>query len=168
MQHVETYQGVTLAELKENLTYNPDSGKLYWRKPGKGRKAGVPVGTKNHGYLTVLWNQSVTLKIHRIAFWMHNGYLPELVDHANRNKLDNRADNLREATVSNNGLNRKRYATNTSGYRWVKLDGKRWRWDMVVRGVRSGKGGYLTPEAAYLDASAMHIALAKEFSPLSN
>ena len=35
--------------------FNYVDGQLFWKKTGRGRKAG-PVGTKSHGYLTVKVN----------------------------------------------------------------------------------------------------------------
>ena len=69
---------------------------------------------------------------------MHKGYLPKTIDHINGDKLDNRIENLRAATVGQNQHNRKTNANNTSGYKgvswnkgcnkWlsqIKLEGKR-------------------------------------------
>lgn len=43
---------------------------------------------------------------HRIIFEMHNGYLPDIIDHIDQNKLNNNLDNLRVANRSLNMLNR--------------------------------------------------------------
>lgn len=50
------------------------------------------------------------------------------VDHINRNKLDNRKVNLREATHKENNANIKLLKTNTSGFRGICWDKSRELW----------------------------------------
>lgn len=47
------------------------------------------------------------------------GEPPQYIDHINCNPSDNRLCNLREATISQNGINRPRQSNNTSGYKGV-------------------------------------------------
>jgi AP2 domain len=56
----------------------------------------------------------------------------ERPDHVNRNGLDNRRINLREATPSQNGANRGLPAANTSGYRGVYWNKQRRRWTAII------------------------------------
>ena len=54
-------------------------------------------------------------------------------DHINQNKLDNRKENLRSCTMSQNLSNRTKQKNNTSGYKgvtWHKLGGK---WQAQIR-----------------------------------
>ena len=63
-------------------------------------KAGDTVGYKDktHGYLTVRVDGRLHF-LHRIIFLHVHGYMPEnMVDHINRNRLDNRPCNLREVS----------------------------------------------------------------------
>jgi hypothetical protein len=55
-------------------------------------------------------------------------------DHINRNKLDNRKENLRNITSSKNKINTGLWKHNTSGYKgvsWVKRD-KKWKVQIQV------------------------------------
>jgi hypothetical protein len=54
--------------------------------------------------------------------------LPEHVDHIDRNKKNNRIENLRPATKSQNAINSKMRSTNTSGFRGVYWNGRRSKW----------------------------------------
>lgn len=71
---------------------------------------------------------------HRLIFLYHYGYLPKLVDHINGDPFDNRIENLREATASENGGNRRKINDSlTSKYKGVSLNktGK-WRAQIVL------------------------------------
>lgn len=52
----------------------------------------------------------------------------KVVDHINRNKLDNRVTNLRHTTQKVNTNNSGMFNTNTSGHKGVCLDKKRGKW----------------------------------------
>jgi len=83
----------------------------------------------------------------------------ELCDHINRDKLDNRRDNLRVADKSLNALNTDRVYERQSGYRGVYLhwpkesQEKGWEKRWVARVTRHRKtkevGYYKTPEEAH-------------------
>jgi hypothetical protein len=84
-----------------------------------------------------------------------------LIDHANRDQLDNRRSNLRPATPVNNSANRGQLRRGTSPYKGVyRLDGKR-TWTAAIR--RSNKTIWLGTfvderEAAYMyDQFALEI-----------
>jgi len=56
--------------------------------------------------------------------------IPEglVIDHKNRNKLDNRRENLRLATYSQNNINSKIPENNTSGHKGIGFHKKRNQW----------------------------------------
>jgi hypothetical protein len=63
----------------------------------------------NEGYVVISFifkNVSRTLRLHRLFFYLHHGYLPQLVDHKDRNPQNNNIENLRELTKSGNNRNR--------------------------------------------------------------
>lgn len=85
-------------------------GNLYW-KPLKERgfsHSGKRAGTENKGYLWVRSKKvGPVTPVHRIIWEMFHGRVPEgmVVDHINRDGLDNRIENLRVATRSQNSMN---------------------------------------------------------------
>ena len=70
------------------------------------------------------------------------------VDHINGDTLDNRRSNLRVATVSENAMNRKKKATNTSGYKGVNKVKDKWIARISTNSGRISLGTFDTPEEA--------------------
>ncbi|MFP4698669.1 MAG: HNH endonuclease [Eubacteriales bacterium] len=54
------------------------------------------------------------------------------VDHSNHNKLDNRKDNLRICSWSQNNINRKMQSNNISGYTGVWFDNEKEQWVAAI------------------------------------
>ena len=71
------------------------------------------------------------LSMHRIIINAKKG---EQVDHINRNGLDNRRENLRLCSHSQNQINRPQQKNNTSGYKGVYLFKKKWRACIKIKG----------------------------------
>ena len=89
-----------------NSLFEYCDGKLYWKvKKCYSVVVGQEVGSEHgRGYRAVQIDGK-NYKLHRIVFLMHNGYFPEQVDHINGDKTDNRIENLRAATNSENQKN---------------------------------------------------------------
>jgi hypothetical protein len=88
---------------------------------------------------------------HRLVFLYHRGYLPEFIDHIDQNKLNNKIENLREITNSENQHNKGLNRNNSSGYKGVswKRNHKKWRAGVQVNKKEIHLGYYDTPEEAY-------------------
>lgn len=109
----------TIDRLHDVFEYR--NGALIWKKkphPSAHRaKVGTEAGrTKTNKYDDIQLDK-VRLKAHHIVWAMHMGEYPSMqVDHINRNKLDNRIENLRLATPSNNAANCSCVKERTSKY----------------------------------------------------
>jgi hypothetical protein len=100
-------------------------GDLYWKiKLANNIRIGDKAGCFTSRHIGVCCRINDKLyKTNRIIFMMFHGYVPELIDYIDCDKFNNRIENLREATPSETMCNRKKTATNTSGYKgvsWVK------------------------------------------------
>lgn len=92
-------------------------GIIYWKlNTGRVDKIGKQAGTKKlNGYMQVQIKGKIYLQ-HRIIFLMHYGFMPTMVDHRDRNRSNNKIENLREATPRQNQANRKIGKNNTTGF----------------------------------------------------
>ena len=141
---------LTQEQLKQKLNYDPSTGLFTW-KAGKysGRIAGTVVGhLPDGGYIRIQINKK-SYMAHRLAWLYVYGEFPtQLLDHKNRNRIDNRISNLREASDALNSKNQSLYKNNVSGFHGVTKHGNRWRARINVNGVKLHLGVFDTIEEA--------------------
>jgi len=101
----------------EWLDYQPDSGKFFWKKtaPQGTRQEGRETATINSNGYKLIKLKGVLYRAHRVAFLLMNGEFPLVVDHINRDRSDNKWDNLREASHQENCFNRSLDTRNRTG-----------------------------------------------------
>lgn len=117
---------MTLEYAKSLFEYK--DGSLFWKvKKATHIKIGDRVGSPTNGYESV-YVDGKNWRIHRLVFLMHNGYFPKMVDHINGNRLDNRAENLRDADDSQNAHNAKLRRDNKTGIKGVSWNSDRCKW----------------------------------------
>jgi hypothetical protein len=141
---------VTQKELHEIFEYR--DGQLIWKSPTSNRvSVGDVAGTPHpSGYLKICVNGKKYFA-HRLIYLFHHGHMPMFLDHIDRNGLNNKIENLREATLSQNSANTSIRSDNTSGYRGVSWDKKAKKWLAKITIFRKQKylGYFSSPEAAY-------------------
>ena len=112
---------LTQSKLKDILDYNPETGEWRWLKTLANRaQAGSPAGSINReGYKTISINKK-KYQSSRLAWLFMTGDWPEIeIDHIDRNKSNDKWSNLRQATRSENAINRNLCKSNTSGIKGV-------------------------------------------------
>lgn len=142
--------------LKTNLTYDAETGDLFWVKPnGNSRKVGTPIGTTNNrGYKVIGFTyegKSKNLYCHRLAWFLHYNIWPDgNLDHVNGEKRDNRISNLRQVTQLQNCHNSKKSKLCSSVYKgvsWSKVVGG-WHSYITLQGKRKHLGYFSNEEDA--------------------
>lgn len=159
-QHLAAYQsnneGIEMAKvdsitpeiLRQLLRYEPSTGALYWLERPESMfshkryqqswntryagKQGFTADIGGYRYGAVL---GVNLYAHRVAWALHYGDWPsDEIDHINGDKSDNSAENLREASHSENMRNRGAQANNSAGgLKGVTFDKRKGKWMSQIR-----------------------------------
>ena len=115
---------VTQQRLHELFVY--DSGNLIRRVSVKGSNTGTVVGTKKpKGYLVAVVDGK-SYRVHHLVWMYHHGHFVPELDHINRLRDDNRIENLRPCTHSQNLGNSRPRVHKYKGVTFCKATGK-WR-----------------------------------------
>ncbi len=90
-----------------------------------------------------------------------------IVDHIDRNRLNNRRDNLRICTQAQNSCNRSMMRNNTSGFKGVSRHGKKWQSRIKLDGKSMFLGYFNTKEEAARAYDAAAVKFHGEFASLN-
>lgn len=122
-----TVNDITQAYVKNMLHYDPETGIFTWtnclRSDFNGKEAGH---IKSHSTIDyphrVIHISGVSVHASRLAWLYMTGEWPvNVIDHINRNQMDNSWDNLRDISVADNNRNLAIFKDNTTGYNGIRL-----------------------------------------------
>lgn len=114
---------LTLGRFHEVMRYDDLTGYFFWNK-----KSGKRAGSICHqGYRKISIDKE-SIYEHRLVFFVKMGRWPSIIDHIDRDTTNNRWQNLRESTASENGHNR-----DVSNQKKLNFD--------LPRGVRMARDG---------------------------
>jgi hypothetical protein len=131
---------LTYEEAKQVFIYDSETG--YIRQRG----SKFNTAPNQHGYLHVSWKNK-RLKCHRVVWLLHNGAWPKnQIDHINRNRADNRIENLRDVPRRINSANKINNALMV-GTTWHP-DKKKWKAKIQVNNKSIHLGYFNTQEEA--------------------
>jgi hypothetical protein len=108
---------VTQDIVKELFDYR--DGELYWKTANHKTDTHTEVGSISSNGRKTVWVLKKSMLVHRIIFLYHHGYLPEFIDHKDGNPLNNKIENLREATRTENNQNCKTRKDSSTGIKGV-------------------------------------------------
>lgn len=165
----------TIGNLKETFDFDPKTGRFSWKAE--------PGFVQANGYRYIKVNGKLQLA-HRLAWLYHYGEEPiGLVDHINGDRCDNKIENLRIATYSQNSANAKLHSRNTSGLKGASKVVKRgiwtgrWQASITFNRKQINLGSFKTKElahAAYIAAAERlqgkfaHDGMERPMAPIPN
>lgn len=116
---------ITAEEVRALLRYEPSTGYFFWLRRGRGRHMqdlSRPAGcVRADGYRHICIGGEAYMSARLAWFYVTGSWPKEQIDHRNRNRSDDRWDNLREATHAQNQHNRGVLKNNTSGFEGVSF-----------------------------------------------
>lgn len=114
---------LTQEYLKSVLHYDPVTGIFTWLvQKSQGTKVGSVAGKINEDGYRKIKIDGKMYSAHRLAvFYMRGEWPVNQTDHENVNPDDNRWDNIRDATSSQNQANKRVYKNNKLGLKGVTL-----------------------------------------------
>ena len=146
-------------ELKERLSYNPDTGVFTWAsipsRNSRSKVGGLAGATDTKGYRVIKLSGKL-YKAHRLAFLYMTGEWPNhMVDHCDGDPGNNAWNNLREANSSQNQANKRPCGkSGVKGVVWHRRC-RKWQAQLTSYGQTIYLGQYDTvAEAAAMYASA--------------
>lgn len=125
---------IDISYIRSLFKYDPASGILFWDVKRPKVVLGAEAGsTSSTGYKRVTVDGR-SYKVHRIIWAIQTGEWPSSdIDHIDGVRDNNKWSNLRLASKSQNGMNRKRTNSNTSGVKGVYWHSRASKWAAQVK-----------------------------------
>lgn len=122
---------MTLTQSKISEFFDYKDGNLFWKVSrgsiSKFSKAGT---LGSHGYVQIRLMGKFYLA-HRLIYLLINGQIPEQIDHIDGDKTNNKIENLRSSTQSQNRMNSVGFSK--SGVKGVSWDKRLCKWAVQVK-----------------------------------
>lgn len=150
------------AELRHQLSYNPETGAFFRRiKVGKNARLGI-CGTVDAGGYVQIGVAGGHHRAHRIAWFWMTGVWPDCqIDHINGVRSDNRWCNLRGANNAENMRNRGKTRLNTTGFKGVTFNKNAGKFMAQI--VRDYRNIYLGLHSSPQGAAQAYAAAAEKY-----
>ena len=153
---------LTHERLVAALTYDKDSGEFRWLEAKGKNKIDCLAGTIHSlGYRIIGLDKHLYRSCRLAWFYVNKTWPIGVIDHINRNKLDDRFDNLRDVSHRINCINRGLQSNNTSGITGVRFEKQSGKWFAYIKEHKQMKaiGRYVTKEQAMAARRAAELQL---------
>lgn len=115
----------------EFLSYDEETGLLFWKKQKGAAAKDTQSGSMNDGYWTIRISGKL-YNSHRIIWLMSYGYMPTMIDHIDHDRSNNKLSNLREVSREENQRNMRLNKKNVSGVCGVSFSKERQKWVAAI------------------------------------
>jgi hypothetical protein len=128
-----------IERIRECLSYDDVHGGLVWAKVKTNRvKVGDRAGNLSCGYEQIGFRKQGfhdrKVQVHHIVWFLHTGEWPTSpIDHKDMNRQNNRFDNLRLATTSQNGMNKPQQSNNQLGIKNICFDTQKQKYKVDIK-----------------------------------
>ena len=139
-----------MINFRDFLAYDAETGLFTWIG-GDARRVGKQAGSIWPKGYVVIEIEGKRYRAHVVAHWFLTGeWIPGRVDHADRNRANNRKTNLRKAGASQQMANRKTSSKNKLGLKGVSQQSPgSYRSTIVVGGNRRHLGSFPSAKLAH-------------------
>lgn len=148
---------LSVEEVRSRIDYDPVTGEVIWKEKQVTRPhditwnkrfSGKSAGSIGNGYIIIRFNGR-DYPIHRVIWLYYYGYLPEQdIDHKDRNRNNNKINNLRVATQAENNANSiQKNKTGLKGIYWHKA-AKKYHAAIVKNSIKHSLGYFDDPQEA--------------------
>ena len=133
MAKIKKHLELTQTQLKKIVSYDPCTGVFTRLLTNQGAKKGDKAGSISTRGCVVVSVNNYQHKAHRLAWLYMTGSWPMgVIDHKNRNPVDNRFSNLRDVKQSTNTKNCSLSKNNSSGVTGVYKHRGKWCAEIMV------------------------------------
>jgi hypothetical protein len=142
---------LSIEEIRDLFGYDPTTGVLLWKIKRRNRPTNIAGWIHPNGYTQIKVN-NIVYPSHHLVWALHKGSLPDLtnnkvIDHINKQRSDNRIENLRLVSVRENNLNTtlsNRGMSGCNGVTYNKRDNKWVARISIAAGNRKHLGSFET------------------------
>jgi hypothetical protein len=167
MKRAPIKRDLDIDQLRNDFTFDAEKGQLYWTasQPLNNHKHKPAGRIGNRGYVCIKYRGRDWLA-HVLIWTLLKGELPRLeIDHIDRNKANNRPENLREVTHAENMSNIPRASRNRAiGITYVSRSQK-WQSQITLNGTTKYLGTYSSKNEALASYRAAASVLRKQEHP---
>lgn len=145
---------------KHHIDFNNGTAKPISRYSGNQYAKREFAGIKMvNGYISIS-HKGIKCSLHQLVFYAYHGFLPEFIDHVDRDRSNNSISNLRPATINENNRNMGMNRRNKSGFKGVHFD--RARGKFVAKITVNNKAIFLGRFSSAEEAHNAYAAAAKK------